>query len=173
MPVRDEPFGWSPAMARIVPADVASVRPVPERRDVLHQPIDVAAFDRAGVMAVLGIHTVEASAARVVLQVPVSDHVHQPYGVLHGGVSALLAETAASYGGALAAPPGHRVLGVELNASHLRAMREGVLTATATPARVGRSLQVWDIDLTDDAGRRICRARCTLAVSRPKEHEDR
>jgi len=144
---------------------------VPERPDLLRQPIDVATFDRAGVMAVLGIHTVEASATRVVLRLPVTERVHQPYGLLHGGVSALLAETAASYGGALAAPPGHRVMGVELSASHLRALRDGVLTATATPARIGRTLQVWDIDLTDGAGRRICRARCTLAVSGPKEHQ--
>lgn len=137
--------------------------------DPARRPIDVASFDRVGVMAALGIHTVEATETRVVLQLPVTERVHQPYGMLHGGVSALLAETAASYGGALAAPPGHLVVGIELNASHLRAMREGTLTATATPARVGRGIQVWDVDLTDEADRRICRARCTLAVSRPKD----
>ncbi|MGH2928779.1 MAG: hotdog fold thioesterase, partial [Solirubrobacteraceae bacterium] len=82
----------------------------------------------------------------------------------HGGVSALLAETAASFGAALAAPAGHYGVGIELNASHLRAMREGVLTAVATPVRVGRSVQVWEITLTEDPGREICRARCTLAV---------
>lgn len=133
--------------------------------DTAQHPIDVAAFDRTGVMAVLGVETLEATATRVVLRVPVTERVHQPMGLLHGGVSALLAETAASYGAALAAPPGHRVMGIELNASHLRGMRHGTLTATATPARVGRTVQVWDIDLTDEAGRRICRARCTLAVS--------
>ncbi len=127
-------------------------------------PIDVAAFDNVGVMAALGIQTVEASATRVVLRLPVSKRVHQPFGLLHGGVSALLAETAASYGGLLAAPPGHLVVGIELNASHLRSLRDGTLIATATPARVGRTIQVWDIDLKDDSERFICRARCTLAV---------
>lgn len=120
-------------------------------------------------MGLLGVETVEATPTRVVLRLAVTERVHQPFGLLHGGVSALLAETAASYGGVLASPPGHLVAGIELNASHLRAMREGTLTATATPARVGRTIHVWDIDLTDDAGRRICRARCTLAVSRPRD----
>ena len=142
---------------------------MPDPRDLLRHPVDAATLDRTGIMAVLGIRAVELSPTRVVLEVPITEWLHQPHGVLHGGVSALLAETAASYGGSLAAPPGHLVMGIELNASHLRAMRDGVLTATATPARIGRTLQVWDIDLTDDAGRRICRARCTLAVSRPKE----
>jgi uncharacterized protein (TIGR00369 family) len=100
------------------------------------------------------------------MRVPVTERVHQPYGILHGGVSALLAESAASYGGALAAPPGHHIVGIELNASHLRPMRDGVLTAVATPIRTGKTVQVWDIQLSDDGGRAICRARCTLAVVR-------
>jgi uncharacterized protein (TIGR00369 family) len=90
--------------------------------------------------------------------------VHQPFGILHGGVSALLAESAASAGGHLAAGPGRSVVGVELNASHLRPLRDGHLTATATPARIGRTVQVWLISLTDDEGRAICEARCSLAV---------
>jgi uncharacterized protein (TIGR00369 family) len=90
--------------------------------------------------------------------------VHQPYGILHGGVSALLAESAASLGGALAAGPDRGVVGIELNASHLRSVRGGHLTATATPIRVGRTVQVWGITLTDDDGRAICEARCTLSV---------
>ncbi len=89
---------------------------------------------------------------------------HQPFGVLHGGVSALLAETAASFGGAVSVPPGQSVVGIELNASHLRPMTSGTLTAVATPVRKGRTIQVWDIALTDDDDRPICRARCTLAV---------
>jgi uncharacterized protein (TIGR00369 family) len=132
--------------------------------DATPDPIDFDAISRHTVGSVLGIETVEATADRVVLQVPVTWKVHQPYGILHGGVSALLAESAASYGGALSAPPGKQVVGIELNASHLRPMREGVLTATATPVRRGRTVQVWDIALTADDGRDVCRARCTLAV---------
>ncbi len=98
------------------------------------------------------------------MRLPVDWKVHQPYGILHGGVSALLAESAASFGGALAAEPGRSVVGIELNASHLRSVRDGHLTAEATPVRVGRTIQVWRISLTDDDGRSICEARCTLSV---------
>ena len=106
----------------------------------------------------------EAGSTRVVLRLPVTWKVHQPYGILHGGVSALLAESAASLGGSLAAGPDRQVVGIEINASHLRSLRDGHLTATATPLRAGRTVQVWSISLTDDEERVICQARCTLAV---------
>ena len=112
----------------------------------------------------LNVEVVEATAERVVMRLPVNWKVHQPYGILHGGVSALLAESAASFGGALAAGPGRSVVGIELNASHLRSLRDGHLTATATPIRVGRTVQVWGIALSADDGRAVCAARCTLAV---------
>ncbi len=112
----------------------------------------------------LDVEFLEAGPDRVVLRIPVDWRVHQPYGILHGGVSALLAESAASYGAALAAGPGRNVVGIELNASHLRSVREGHLTAVATPVRVGRTVQVWRIALTDDDGRAICEARCTMSV---------
>ena len=112
----------------------------------------------------LGIRTVELSPDRVVLTVSVTPAVHQPYGILHGGVSALMAESAASLGAAMAAGPGRTVVGIELSASHLRPLRAGTLTATATPVRRGRSVQVWEVSLTDDRRREICRARCTLSV---------
>jgi uncharacterized protein (TIGR00369 family) len=107
---------------------------------------------------------VEAHPDRVVLSLPVTSKVHQPMGVLHGGVSALLAESAASIGTQLSIGPGQQGVGIELNASHLRPIREGTLFATATPIRKGRSMHVWDIQLADDDGRAICRARCTVAV---------
>jgi uncharacterized protein (TIGR00369 family) len=112
----------------------------------------------------LDVETLEAGPERVVMRVPVDWRVHQPLGILHGGVSALLAESAASLGAFLAAGPERRVVGIELNASHLRSVREGHLTADATPVRVGRTVQVWRIGLSDDEGRLICEARCTLAV---------
>jgi uncharacterized protein (TIGR00369 family) len=112
----------------------------------------------------LGVEVVEAGPERVVMRLPVDWRVHQPYGILHGGVSALLAESAASFGAALAAGPGRSVVGIELNASHLRSLRDGHLTAEATPVRVGRTIQVWRIVLTDDDGRAICESRCSLAV---------
>lgn len=112
----------------------------------------------------LEVETLEAGPERVVMRIRVDWRVHQPYGILHGGVSALLAESAASFGAFLAAGPDRRVVGIELNASHLRSLHDGHLTAEATPVRVGRTVQVWRIAMTDDDGRSICEARCTLAV---------
>jgi 1,4-dihydroxy-2-naphthoyl-CoA hydrolase len=121
-------------------------------------------FEYEDVSKLLGVEVVEVTPDRVVLQVEVGPKVHQPYGILHGGVSALLAESAASIGGALSVAPDHIVVGTELNCSHLRSMSSGVLTATATPLRKGRTVHVWGINLTDDKERLICVARCTLQV---------
>ncbi|HEX4163747.1 MAG TPA: PaaI family thioesterase, partial [Acidimicrobiales bacterium] len=107
----------------------------------------------------LDVEVIEAGPQRVVMRLPVDWRVHQPFGILHGGVSALLAESAASLGAALAAGPERRVVGIELSASHLRGLRDGHLTAEATPVRVGRTVQVWRIVLTDDDGRAICESR--------------
>jgi uncharacterized protein (TIGR00369 family) len=112
----------------------------------------------------LGIVVVEVTPERVVLSVEVGPKVHQPMGILHGGVSALLAEGAASIGGAVNVGPEQTVVGTELNCSHLRSMTSGTLSAVATPIRVGRTVQVWGIDLRDQDERLICVARCTLQV---------
>jgi 1,4-dihydroxy-2-naphthoyl-CoA hydrolase len=120
-----------------------------------------------GVIGLLGVRVHELTRDRVVISLAVGPMAHQPSGLLHGGVSALLAETAASFGASIAAPPGFFAVGIELNASHLRSMVEGTLTAVATPARKGRTIHVWDIALTDEDGRAICDARCTLAI-RPR-----
>ena len=117
-----------------------------------------------GINDLLDVEVIEAGPRRVVLRLPVDWRVYQPFGVLHGGVSALLAESAASLGAALAAGPERRVVGIELSASHLRGLSDGHLTAEATPVRVGRTVQVWRIALTDDDGRAICESRCSLAV---------
>ena len=112
----------------------------------------------------LGVEVVLLTPDKVVLQVEVGPKVHQPYGILHGGVSALMAEGAASIGGSINDGPDEIVVGTELNCSHLRSMNSGTLTATATPVRKGRTVHVWAIDLTDETGRLICVARCTLQV---------
>ena len=128
------------------------------------QAFDPRQLPDAGVHLALGITIEQATPEQVVVSVPVTSNVHQPYGILHGGVSALLAESAASIGGAITAPAGKVVVGTELNCSHLRSMSDGILTATATPIRIGRTIQVWGIELTDEQGRCICTARCSLAV---------
>ena len=95
---------------------------------------------------------------------PVDARTHQPYGLLHGGASVLLAETLGSTAGGLCVPPGQGVVGIEINANHLRGVREGLVTGTARPLHVGRSTQVWEIRIEDAAGRLACVSRLTLAV---------
>jgi 1,4-dihydroxy-2-naphthoyl-CoA hydrolase len=113
----------------------------------------------------LGIRAVEVSAERVVLEMDVGPRVHQPFGLLHGGASAVLAESAASMGAYLAADPERSdALGIELNISHLRAKRSGVVRATALPLRTGRSVHVWAVELADEEGAPVAVARCTLAI---------
>jgi 1,4-dihydroxy-2-naphthoyl-CoA hydrolase len=133
--------------------------------DEAGQPADLRDILRDGhnIHEALGITVEEASAERVVASMPVTWRVHQPFGLLHGGASAVLAESVASIGGNLAAQ-GRAVVGIELNASHLRAVSSGVVRATAVPVRIGRTLHVWDIDIRDDSDRPVCKARCTLAV---------
>jgi uncharacterized protein (TIGR00369 family) len=116
----------------------------------------------------LGIRQVELSPDRVVLEMEVGPKVHQPMGLLHGGASAVIAESAASIGGYLNCADDQFTVGTDLNISHLRAKSSGTVTATATPIRRGRTMQVWAIDLIDEDGKAVAVARCTLAV-RPME----
>ncbi len=95
---------------------------------------------------------------------PVDARTHQPYGLLHGGASVLLAETLGSSAGGLCAPEGCGVVGIEINANHLRGVRSGTVTGTARPLHVGRSTQCWEIRIEDEAGRLACVSRLTLAV---------
>jgi uncharacterized protein (TIGR00369 family) len=120
--------------------------------------------EMSGAMAVLDITLESMSPKRVVATMPVTPRHHQPFGVLHGGVSVLLAESAVSIGAYLAAPAGKNAVGVEINANHLRPMRRGQVTAEATPLHVGRTTQVWQVDIRNDDGKRVCVSRCTVAI---------
>ena len=113
----------------------------------------------------LGITIVELTTERVVATMPVDHRTRQPYGILHGGASVALAETVASLGGTMNVDlEQFNVVGVEINANHLRAKRDGVVTGTATPIHVGRSTHVWEIRIVDEQDRPVCVSRCTLAV---------
>lgn len=112
----------------------------------------------------LGFRYLELDKNKVVLEMDVTPDVHQPFGYLHGGASMALAESAASIGGFLNCQQGHAAFGMEINANHLRPMKEGLLRATATPLHRGQSTQVWEVRLTDGRERLICISRCTLAV---------
>ena len=114
---------------------------------------------------VLGIRAVELGPDKVVLTMEVGPAVHQPMGLLHGGASAVIAESAASMGAfANCDPSKEYAVGTDLNISHLRARSEGTVTATAVPIRKGRSLHVWGIDIVDQDGVMVAVARCTLAI---------
>jgi 1,4-dihydroxy-2-naphthoyl-CoA hydrolase len=116
-------------------------------------------------LATLGIEIVESTKTRVVAHMPVEPRVHQPFGLLHGGASVALAETVASVGGwNNCDQESELVVGIEINANHLRAKRDGMVTATATPEHVGRKTQVWSVRIVDENDKPICISRCTLAV---------
>lgn len=123
-------------------------------------------FDGAKTIhAALDISLVSASPDEVVFEMPIGWKVHQPWGFLHGGASAVLAESAASVGAYLNCDPETQyAVGVDLNISHLRGRASGRLRARATPVRKGRSLHVWAIDVVDDDDERVAVARCTLAI---------
>src|SRR5512142_3197084 len=116
-------------------------------------------------LTTLGIEFVETTKERVVARMPVGPKVHQPFGLLHGGASVALAETVASTGAWLNCDQAREhVVGIEINANHLRAKRDGTVTATATPVHVGRRTQVWAIRIEDELGKAVCISRCTVAV---------
>jgi 1,4-dihydroxy-2-naphthoyl-CoA hydrolase len=114
-------------------------------------------------MQTLGIEFTELGEGYLRATMPVDARTHQPYGLLHGGASVALAETLGSSAGMMLAGD-NAVVGIEINANHLRAVRSGLVTGTARPIHVGRSTQVWDIRVEDDAGKPVCISRITLAV---------
>src|SRR5262245_39888954 len=106
----------------------------------------------------MGIKIIEASPLRVVGTMPVQGNT-QPYGLLHGGASCVLAETLGSTGAALQAGPGRVAVGIEISATHHRAASAGQVTGVATRLHAGRTLATYDLVITDDRGQRVCTAR--------------
>jgi 1,4-dihydroxy-2-naphthoyl-CoA hydrolase len=121
---------------------------------------------RAGNMVgYLGIEYTAIGADVLEARMPVDERTVQPYGLLHGGASLVLAETLGSYGAALTVDPSRSmVVGQEINANHLRAVRDGFVTGSARPVHLGSRSQVWSIDIRDDRCRLVCTSRMTLAV---------
>lgn len=112
---------------------------------------------------VLGLEMVEASGDKVVCTCAVKPHLHQPYGILHGGVYCSIVESAASIGGAMWLGDKGYVVGVVNTTNFIRATREGILTATATPLQRGRTQQLWQVEIVDDAGRLAAHGQVRLA----------
>jgi 1,4-dihydroxy-2-naphthoyl-CoA hydrolase len=135
------------------------------------RPISVEELTRIHVdtaAAHIGLEFLEVGDDFIRGRVPVDTRTRQPHGILHGGVSVLLAETLGSTGAAHCTPPHHRVVGLEINANHIRAAREGWVTGLAKPVHIGRSTMVWGIELHDDAGKLTCASRLTLSVLAPR-----
>lgn len=116
----------------------------------------------------LGIEFTEIGPDYLCARVPVDERTKQPYGLLHGGVSVVLAETLGSMAAVLACPPGHRAVGLDINANHLRAVTSGWVTGTARPVHIGRTTQVWQIDMCNEAGQPTCVSRITMAILAPQ-----
>ena len=127
--------------------------------------IDLPALFSAGHLGSrMGIEVVEASADRVVGTMPVEGNT-QPYGLLHGGASCVLAESLGSIGSALhAATYGKVAVGVDINATHHRAVRDGVVTGVATPIYLGRTTTSYEVIVTDERDKRVCTARITCQL---------
>ncbi|MGH3329427.1 MAG: PaaI family thioesterase [Streptomycetales bacterium] len=129
----------------------------PEVRAQLHD------YAVRGLAGRLGVRITEASAERVVATMPV-DGNHQPYGLLHGGASCVLAESLGSTGAAIHAGPGRIAVGIEINASHHRAATGGTVTGVASAVHLGGTVATYQVALTDEWGRRICTARITCLI---------
>jgi 1,4-dihydroxy-2-naphthoyl-CoA hydrolase len=123
--------------------------------------VDLLELFSAGALGTrLGIEVVHASPERVVGTMPVEGNT-QPYGLLHGGASAALAETLGTVGAMLHAGPGRIAVGVDLNATHHRSASAGIVTGEARPIHRGRSTANYEITVIDEEGRRLCTARLT------------
>jgi uncharacterized protein (TIGR00369 family) len=113
--------------------------------------------------AKMGIELVEIAPERVVATMPVEGNT-QPYGLLHGGASVVLAETLGSVGSALHAMPDRLSVGVDINATHHRSVTSGVVTGTATAIHLGRTSAAYEVIVTDEEGRRVCTSRITCTL---------
>jgi 1,4-dihydroxy-2-naphthoyl-CoA hydrolase len=129
-------------------------------------PAELLDFLNAGRGALndaMDVELTEATPERVVGSMPVAGNT-QPYGLLHGGASCVLAETLASVGSSLHAGAGRLAVGIEINASHHGSAKSGTVTGVATAIRLGRTLASYEVVLTDETGRRLCTARVTCAL---------
>jgi 1,4-dihydroxy-2-naphthoyl-CoA hydrolase len=117
----------------------------------------------------LGIEFTEIGTDYLKARMPVDRRTHQPYGLLHGGASVVLAETLGSTGAMLCVDQSKSyVVGLEVNANHVRSVAGGWVIGTARPLHVGRSTQLWDIHIVDEAGKLVCVSRLTVAVIEKK-----
>ena len=127
-------------------------------------PLDQAnAMARGTLMERMGVVFTEVGTDRLVATMPVEGNT-QPYGLLHGGASVVLAETLGSFGSVLHAGPDRVAVGIEINATHHRAARSGLVTGTATPLHLGSTMASWQVQVVDEQGRPVCTSRITCLL---------
>ncbi len=135
------------------------------------QPVSVeglAALHVGTTAAHLGIEFLEVGDDFIRGRVPVDARTRQPVGILHGGISVLLAETLGSCGAAFASPAGHRAVGLDINANHIRSVSDGWVTGTSRPIHIGRTTHVWQIEMLNEGGQLTCVSRITMAILAPR-----
>ncbi|WP_203335752.1 hotdog fold thioesterase [Nocardioides limicola] len=125
--------------------------------------IDLATGQMGALNEKMGVEIVAVSAERIEATMPVEGNT-QPYGLLHGGASVVLAETLGSIGSAIHAWPDRIAVGVDINATHHRSARAGTVTGVATPIHLGRTSACFEVVVTDEQGRRLCTSRITCAL---------
>jgi 1,4-dihydroxy-2-naphthoyl-CoA hydrolase len=131
------------------------------------KPTDLNTLNQQGqnsAVSHLGIEITEVGEDFVRGTMPVDERSCQPFGLLHGGASVLLAETLGSTAGNLAVNTDQACVGLDINANHIRSVRQGTVTGTARPMHLGRNTQVWQIDIRDEQQKLVCTSRLTLAV---------
>ena len=143
------------------------VTPIYDRHDI---PAEYAELDSA-LDTKMGLELLTLTPERVVGRMPVDGNT-QPYGLWHGGASCVLAETLASLGSFMHAQPEKISVGVDINATHHRSVTAGWVTGTATALHLGKSIASYEIVITDDADKRICTARVTCQLVRPRAAAD-
>lgn len=124
----------------------------------------INSFRKNTLVETLGIEITDFGDDYLCGKMPVDGRTHQPMGILHGGASVSLAETVGSIAATMAVSENHYCVGLEINANHLKSAKDGYVHATATPIHIGRSTQVWDIKIVNDAGQLVCASRLTMAV---------
>jgi 1,4-dihydroxy-2-naphthoyl-CoA hydrolase len=144
-----------PARARLMSAAIWHGSPD------LHEANEMSADSAIGH---LGIEFTELGADHLVGRMPVDSRTRQPFGILHGGASVLLAESLVSCAATFVTAPGKACVGMEINANHLRQVTSGWVTGTARPISLGRRSQVWEVRIVDDNDKLACISRCTMAV---------
>jgi 1,4-dihydroxy-2-naphthoyl-CoA hydrolase len=152
----------SPAPCQLLPPDAEPTSPA-----IWHGTPDLGRANEISAdcaIGHLGIELTELGSDHLVGRMPVDSRTRQPFGILHGGASVLLAETLVSCAATFVAAPDKLCVGMEINANHLRPVTSGWVTGTARPISLGRRTQVWEVRIVDEDRRLVCISRCTMAV---------